>query len=91
MVILSITMIPASTINSHWRGNLQKLVTDDGIFFDNAIKTEYTRNVNGKPGIDWSSVIGININENIFQIVNNSGIKWLKKRKDIGSLKDNLN
>jgi hypothetical protein len=73
--IQSVNIVPGNEFNSNWRGNMQKVVTDKGVYIDNITNPE---NPMLTPGFDWSSVVGKTIND---AVINHSrGCDWINKR-----------
>lgn len=80
--IINVEIIRSSTINSVWRGFIQRITTDIGIFYDNPENINYAISKRTK-GFNWRKYIGESINTNLVTFVENSGIMWLKNEKDV--------
>lgn len=78
MKILNVKIVPGSHFSSRWKSQMQIITTENNEYVDNIPGAEYTRSNMGKVGYDWSKHIGDDIDFRI-EIVNNLGLKWLKK------------
>ena len=73
--IQTVEIVPGNTFNSNWRGNMQKVTTNKGIYIDNITNPE---NPMLTPGFDWSSIIGTTVYD---AVINHSrGCDWINKR-----------
>ena len=73
--IQTVEIVPGNTFNSNWRGNMQKVTTNKGIYIDNITNPE---NPMLTPGFDWSSIIGTTVYD---AVINHSrGRDWINKR-----------
>jgi hypothetical protein len=73
--IEDVQVVSGSEFNSNWRGNMQKVTTNKGIYIDNITNPE---NPMLTPGFDWSSIIGTTVYD---AVINHSrGCDWINKR-----------
>ena len=73
--IEDVQVVSGSEFNSNWRGNMQKVTTNKGIYIDNITNPE---NQMLTPGFDWSSIIGTTVYD---AVINHSrGCDWINKR-----------
>jgi len=73
--IISVEIVQGKELNSLWSSNMQKIVTDKGVFIDNVTNPKYPTI---PPGLDWISVIGKDV-DNIY-INHSKGYDWINKR-----------
>lgn len=69
--ILSVTECAGSKFNSSWRGRMQEITTDKGVFIDNLPGVTY----GGFLGHNWKNEVGNTVRASIVISANN---KWLK-------------
>ena len=73
--IISVEFVQGKELNSLWSSNMQKVVTDKGVFIDNVTNPKHP---SIPPGLDWISVIGKDV-DNIY-INHSKGYDWINKR-----------
>jgi len=73
--IEDVQVVSGSEFNSNWHSDIQKVITNKGIYIDNVTNPE---NLMLTPGFDWSSVIGMTVSD---AVINHSrGCNWINKR-----------
>jgi hypothetical protein len=75
--IISVDIVPGSTLNSKWRNKMQIIITDKGTYIDNIENAQFGF-PNAKPGFNWSSKIGETVQDIIIFYYGN--FKWLNKQ-----------
>lgn len=69
--ILCVQEYPGQKFNSKWKGRMQKITTDKGVFIDNLAGVTY----GGFLGHNWDGEVSNTVNASI---VNSAGHKWIK-------------
>ncbi|TKB05530.1 hypothetical protein [Desulforhopalus sp. IMCC35007] len=79
MKIISVAKVEGSHVYYGWRDLMQIIETSKGTFTDNTVGSTYWTH---KPGYDWASLVGSEINEGKIKILGRSreGQKydWIK-------------
>ncbi len=70
--IVSVKEVPGSKYNPIWKGRMQEIETDNGIYIDNLTGITY----GGFLGHNWSTEIGNTINASVILSAGNSWLKY---------------
>lgn len=75
--VLSVKIVPGSTLTQYWRSPMQVVETDIGTFIDNMPGVKFMRNKDVHPGFDWKQHEGEEVVD--FEIIDYGGHKWINK------------